>query len=132
MQGKRVTMSGKSKKYDESTETGADGVDSNRPIWNENAPKKNPCAWGYPALVFLVIFVIYALFMFWTVLPSFARLNSTSSDPHSMEISSGGLIALVVIFHILFILVLTSYFRAMCSPPGYIPNNAVRNHIHQR
>lgn len=96
------------------------------------APKSDPnsCAWFFPVLVVTVIMLVYGVFMYAYLVPMMNQLHTSKSDksevlnadpkvaPHPAEY----VLAIALTWHILVIMLVVSYLRAMLTSPGSIPN----------
>lgn len=82
----------------------------------------------YPFAVFCVISFVYCTYMFINIYPQIKshmlNKNERMTDLHAVKSSLGEIIAITIIFHFFFIMMLISYFRATFSSPGYIPETS--------
>ena len=91
--------------------------------------QKGACTrWMYPGLVFIVITFIYGTFIAINMYPQIQRHyllpSDHPADPHAVTADMGEIVGVMIGFHIVFIMVLISYFRAMLTSPGYIPETS--------
>lgn len=90
--------------------------------------KGSSCRFIYPALVFVVIFGIYTIFLTHNMIPQIQRLQlapgEAPADPHVVHGSTAEVAALMAVFHVLFLMIIACYARTMLTSPGYIPQTS--------
>lgn len=63
------------------------------------------------------------------IIPQYIRLTEKSgqphSDPHAVDATYPEIISITIAFHLLLLMVFLTYFKAMYTCPGYIPQTSV-------
>jgi len=85
--------------------------------------------WLFPGVVLALVGSVYSLFMYLDIIPKLERLQLYEGDvsfhdrnPHLPPASKAEIVGVATTFHILVFLFLLSFFRAVFTPPGTIPN----------
>lgn len=85
---------------------------------------------GAPVIVVASIFFVYAVFMLHNLLPQLQHtfqkgLPPTENDPNNYVPSVGEIVAVTVVFHVLFLLMFIAFLRSALTPAGHIPDEMV-------
>lgn len=102
------------------------------------------CSWFQPLIVFSIVSYIYIIYMGWFLLPTLQYIHlennlidtafipssspgfsSFINDPHATKMNISLFIFITLIFHILLILFIISYIKAIITSPGSVPVSTV-------